>query len=66
MTTTVADQLAFDALPEETQALARRVCQGDVQDAYDEGYDDGERYGKECARLLALPLPMSASVEPTA
>lgn len=42
---TVADLIAFDALPEETQKLARRVCavQTDVEDlqaAYICGFDD--------------------------
>ena len=46
--TTVADELAFAALPEEVQALAKRVlCMTpkDVEEAYTEGYNTGYSEG---------------------
>lgn len=43
---TVADQLAFDALPDEVKELARRVITvftTDREEDYNEGYKDGNR-----------------------
>lgn len=42
---TVADELAFAALPEEVQALARRVLTIDEELAYTQGYDAGYKEG---------------------
>jgi hypothetical protein len=38
---TAQDLIDFEALPEEVQALARRVVRFDREEAYDEGYRDG-------------------------
>lgn len=49
----VGDELAYDALPEETRRLAERVLgmrisRGD--EAYSEGYDDGKERGQALAK----------------
>lgn len=49
----IADELQFDALPEETRDLAERVGAGRMVAAadggYSMGYDDGKERGKEDA-----------------
>lgn len=44
---TVADELAFAALPEEVKELAKRVLFVDVDTAYEDGYDSGFNSGYE-------------------
>jgi len=69
--TSVADEIAFAALPADVQALARRVLVQDAADTFDEGYSEGEiaeaqrsaeRYNAVCAERDALrPLALFAA-----
>lgn len=38
---TAQDLIDFEALPEDVQAMARRVIRFDYDEAYNEGYRDG-------------------------
>lgn len=44
---TAADQIAFEALPDEVQALARRVLEIDYEKAFDDGVGEGFNTGFE-------------------
>lgn len=42
---TVGDELAFDSLPEEVKALAKRVLSAAEDEAYDAGFSEGRDLG---------------------
>lgn len=44
---TAADELAFDALPEDVKVLAWRVLTVDAEAAYEKGYERGYSEGSE-------------------
>jgi hypothetical protein len=60
--TSVADQLAFDALPEETKQIVYRIwgtnpqTVEDVVESHEEGYEKGYNSGLKVARLKGTLL----------
>ena len=44
---TVADELAFAALPDDIRAIADKMVESRLRAVYDDGYSDGRRAGRE-------------------
>lgn len=60
----VADELAFDALPPETRALVERVIASRTEDAGDRAWHDGYRFGYQTAQADERAKALAATTPP--